>query len=193
MVRAILLVAVSVFVGGCAAPKGNTVEEKRAYALEVRNNALPQLYEKFPDLEDKVKSAAGYLFLSNFAIHPGWATFANGYGVLQDNSSQDVTHMRMFRFGIGPGISVKGAYALVVLENQEALEKLREGAMAFGGFVEACFNFGDFGGSAALEGMAGAGVEAYVWTHTGLGIELTLLGGKVWPKAALNDTTNPEP
>ena len=195
LVKSVLLLPLMILIviaSGCSTPKGATAEEQRAYTLEVREEGLAAFYASDPNLEEKVKAAEGYIFFSNFAMHPGWMTLANGYGVLENNSTKEQTFVRMFRFGIGPGLSFKGVYALVLINNPDTLKKFAEGASALAGFVEACFRFGDFGGSWALEGAFGADVEAYGWTHTGLGIELTFLGGRVWPKAELNKSTAAE-
>ena len=182
----VLLLALGLTVlAGCAAPEGNSPAEKTAYTLSVRDEALGQLYERDPAARDAVSSAAGYVFMSAFAIHPGFLTFANGYGVVQDNQSGKLTYVRLTRFGIGPGIAVKGYYLVATLPTAEAVKMLSEGKWTWGAFAEASFKFGDTGGSANAETFGGP-THAWVWSHTGVALELAAGGGKIYPEDELN-------
>jgi hypothetical protein len=88
-------------VSACASPEGKTPAEKKAYALMVRDGALTQLYARNPETKAKIAAAPGYLFLSGFSVHPGIGTFANAYGIVQNNKTGTQTHVRFSRFGIG--------------------------------------------------------------------------------------------
>ncbi len=169
-------------------PKGDTPEAQRDYTLKVRDEALQELWERKPEVQEKYNAAAGDLFLSNFSFHAGFLTLANGYGVIEDHETKERKYVRMFRFGIGPGLAIKGLYLLALIPDKESLQKVMEGSWAWGGFLEASFKFGDFGGTANLEGAAGP-LEAYSWTHTGFSLELTFLGSKVYLKDALNESS----
>ena len=141
--------------------------------------ALTELFERNPEALAEVESSAGYFFLSGFSLHPGILSFANGYGIAVDNSTGDHTHSRLFRLAIGPGLAVKGYYVVVIAKTPEAFEALEAGPSVWGLLAEASFKFGDFGGSAAAEGLTGD-VSAYLWTHTGFAIEAE--GGWQEPK-----------
>jgi len=169
---------------GCASPEGETVAEKTAYTLMVRDQALKQLYERDPTAKDKLAAAPGYAFLSGFAIHPGFLTFANAYGVIQDNVSGKLVYVRMTRFGIGPGLAVKGYYVVATM-SAEDLAAAAGGEWHMGSFAEASFKFGDTGGSANAESFTTT-IEDWVWTHTGVAIELAAGFGKVYPENDLN-------
>lgn len=132
---------------GCVGPKGETDEEKIAYAHQVRDEALQVFYERHPGLEEDVKSASGYMVFSNFSIHPGMFSYASGYGVLTNNQTQHETHSKWFRLTLGPGIAVKGAYVLVVVNDPELMKKLEDGKWLLFGGAEAALRFGDFGGN----------------------------------------------
>jgi hypothetical protein len=178
------IVALSVL-AGCASPEGKTVAEKTAYTLMVRDEALKQLYERDPTAKDKIATAAGYVFLSGFAIHPGLFTFANAYGVIQDNTTGKLVYIRLTRFGVGPGLAVKGYYVVATLSTPEVLAALEEGQWHVGALAEASFHFGDTGGSAAGETYTNT-VEGWLWTHTGVAIELAAGFGKIYPEDELN-------
>jgi lipid-binding SYLF domain-containing protein len=171
---------------GCAAPEGNTVAEKQAYAVRIRSEALNELYAREPAARSQVETAPGYVFISGFSVHPGVGTVANGYGIVQDNKTGAQRHIRLTRFAIGPGLAVKGYYAVLILGSEEALRSFDESQWYGGGFAEASFRFGDFGGSAAGEAGGGDHVESYLWTHRGVALELAAGGGTVYPEADLN-------
>ena len=172
-------------VTGCSSPEGRTATEQKAYALTVRDEALRELYVRNPEARAKLEAAPGYAFLSGFSLHPGILTFANAYGIVQDNRSAAQTHIRLTRFGIGPGIAVKGYYLVVLLNSDEAVAAATEGRWIGGGIAEASFKFGDFGGSAAAEGSGGE-TEGFLWTHTGVSLELAAGFGKISPEEELN-------
>ena len=96
---------ITALASGCSMPKGYTAEAKREYTLQVRDTALQELWERSPEVQEKYNAAAGDLFLSNFSFHLGWITFANGYGVIEDHATKERKYVRMFRFGIGPGLA----------------------------------------------------------------------------------------
>lgn len=179
-----LVVGLSVL-AGCASPEGKTVAEKTAYTLKVRDEALAQLAVRDPSAQAKIKSSAGYLFMSGFSVHPLFGTFANAYGVLQDNKTGKLTYMRLGRFGLGPGLAVKGYYLVATLPTAEAVTMVAEGKWAFGALAEASFHFGSTGGSAVAE-TAGGLADQWLWTHDGVSLELAGVLGKVYPEDELN-------
>jgi lipid-binding SYLF domain-containing protein len=187
MMRSLPLLALSLaVVTGCASPEGRTAVEKKAYTMNVRDEALAELYAREPQARAQLESAPGYVFMSGFSLHPGILTFANAYGIVQNNKTGQQTHIRLTRMGIGPGIAVKGYYLVVMLNSEEAVKAVEEGRWSGGGLAEASFRFGDFGGSAAAEGLGGGvSTESYLWTHTGLSLELAAVYGKVYPEDEL--------
>src|SRR5262249_26824888 len=82
-------------------PKGASVTEKRAYAKEMRDEALSDLYSRDPSLKPKVRSAAGYAVFSNLATGVFFVSTGQGYGIAHDNRSGKDTYMRMGELGGG--------------------------------------------------------------------------------------------
>jgi hypothetical protein len=178
-------VAALAVLAGCASPEGDTVAEKTAYTLMVRDEALKQLYERDPSAKEKIATAAGYAFLSGFAIHPGFLTFANAYGVIQDNVSGRLVYVRMTRFGIGPGLAVKGYYVVATMNAEDIAKAVGEGEWHIGSLAEASFIFGSTGGSAAAESFTTT-TEDWLWSHTGVALEVAAGFGKVYTEDDLN-------
>ena len=176
MKRAALLATLVVALcAGCVAPKGKTPEEKRASAMQMRDEALTQLYARRPKARAEVESAPGYAVLDGFSIHPGLGTFASGYGVIVDNKTKEVTHQKFWRFGIGPGLAVKTYHVVAIFRDEEIVKKAAEGSWLFGLFAEASLKFGDFGGT--ISGLTDFGsTNFYEWTTTGVALELIVLG-----------------
>lgn len=170
---------------GCASPDGETLAEKQAFTLKKRDVAMAELAVRDPAARAKTEVAIGYLFMSCFSIHPGFGTFANGYGVIHNNRTGRETFIRMTRFGLGPGLAVKGYYVVATLDNLEDVEALEQGTWYVGAFAEASFRFGGTGGSAIGETVRGQN-EVWVWTHTGVSLELAAGGGKYYLDDSMN-------
>jgi hypothetical protein len=181
----LFLVLGAAVLAGCASPDGNTAAEKKAFTLKKRDTIMAELAVRDPSAKAKIDAAPGYLVMSCFGIHPGFGTFANGYGVVQDNKTGKQTFIRMSRFCIGPGIAVKGYYGVITIGSPEMLAAIESGVWYWTAFAEASFHFGQTGGTAAAE-ATGKSSEAWMWTHTGVSLELSAGGGKTWPVEELN-------
>jgi hypothetical protein len=185
--RLLSFAAVSLLLlAGCAAPDGETAAEKQAYTLRIRDEALAELDQRAPEARGTIAAAPGYIFVSGFAIHPGFLTFGNAYGVVQDNRTGEKTFIRLTRFAVGPGIAVKGYYGIVTLANEEAVKEFQAGRWYGVAFADATFHFGDTGGSASAGETAGPSTHAWVWTHTGVSLEVAAGGGKLYPADDVN-------
>lgn len=176
----------------CIGPSGDSIQEKRASALEMRDEALAALYEENPDLKAEIEKSVGYAVFSNFSVHPGLLSFATGYGVLTNKKANRDTHLKWHRLTLGPGIAVKGLYGLAVFHDQDLLENVEDGRWVAGGQAEASFLFGDFGGALELGWDFTRKMDVYYVTHTGVALELELIGiGKVSNAKKLNRSPAP--
>lgn len=181
-----LLAAATILATGCATPDGANAAEKRTYTLDVRKSALDAFYESYPDVKAKANQAAGTMFVSAFSVHPGLLTIANGYGVIENSQTGDRRYIRLNRFGIGPGLAVKGYYLLVIFESETTVQEFFSGAFSGGGFAEASFIFGNTGGCAAGTIPVNEALDAYIWSHTGVSLELTMAGAWITVEDDLN-------
>jgi hypothetical protein len=181
-----LVLGTLLLAAGCASPDGDSPAEKRAYTLRVREEALAELYADEPEARAAIEAAPGYVFMSGFAVHPGILTFGNAYGIVQNNRTGEQSHVRLTRFAIGPGLAVKGYYGVVTLPSEDAVNEFRAGRWYGVAFADASFNFGDFGGTAAVGDTAGPSSQGWLWTHTGVSLEVAAGGGKLYPAEGLN-------
>jgi lipid-binding SYLF domain-containing protein len=192
MIKLLALTSCVLPLAGCLSPSGDSRAEKVASALEMRDHALAALYAENPDLKEEVEKSVGYVVFSNFSVHPGLFSFAKGYGVLTNKKAGRDSHMKWFRLTIGPGIAVKGLYALAVFHDQEVMERFEAGCWTGGGQAEAGFVFGDFGGALEAAWLFNRKVDGYYITHTGVALELELIGiGKVSNNSKLNRPASP--
>ena len=113
-------------------------------------------------------------------------TLANGYGVVEDHRSGEQIHVKMFRMGLGPGLSIKGHHVLAVIKDERLLTEFRTGRWTFGGYAEASFKFGDTGGGVSGIALVGGAMDVYLWTHTGFALEAAFGTARIWPNASLN-------
>ena len=192
----------------CFTPSGSTVPEKRAHILEMRTDALDQLYAANPALRSRIANAAGYGVFSNVGLHLFVLGTGQGYGVVHDNASKRDTYMRMAELGAGFGAGVQDFRAIYVFLDRGSLTTFVERGWEFGADADAALKAGDKGvaaggtadvaaGSAAASATgsaqahggaagAGTGIEIYQLTESGLALQATVAGTKYWKYDELN-------
>ena len=165
------LACAALFSTGCVTPSGETAHERHVHAVRIRDEALEELYARNPESRDVIASSPGYLFSSGGSIHPGLLTFAKGWCIVQDNKTGEQKELTYWRFGIGPGLAIKGNYGVLVADSEEFVAQMMKSGGANGGVLEASLKFGSFGGSATAT-TTPAGLKAvYGWTHTGFALQ----------------------
>ena len=192
--RTISLVLTMIPMAACMSPKGDTAGEKRANALAMRDEAYQKFCERDRHLKEEVERAPGYLVWSGTSLHPGLMSFAAGYMVATDNKTHEVHYRKLFRFGVGPGIALKGYYGLAVIKDEALMHKMMsESSFNLGALAEGSFVFGSFGGSAVADEAFSSEIYSDVYTHTGVALELLIAGAWTWPNKELNEAPAAEP
>jgi lipid-binding SYLF domain-containing protein len=179
----VLLVA-----GGCGA-KGDTAAEKRAYAMDMRDSVLLELYEQKPEAEPKVEDAAGYGVFTNIGSKIFLLATGSGYGVVHDNETGHDTYMKMIEVGGGIGLGIKKYKAVFVFENADAMNTFVDSGWEFGGDADAAAKAGDSGAAADAVGTSGEldGLEIYTFTEAGIALSATAAGTKFYKDDKLNE------
>ena len=149
-------------------------------SLNVRH-AMSMLYQDVPSARKKVDDSVGYAVFDIFSLHPGVFSLASGKGAAIDKANGSQTAMRLLRFGVGPGLAIKGGYLYLVFDDAETFDEFVDGRWGGGVLAECSFRFGGFGGSLVAERAFAGNVVAYYRTHTGLSLELVLAGARFWP------------
>ena len=181
-----LVVLVVVVVAGCSTPKGDTFDEKRAYALQMRENALNELYQKRPITRDKIKNAAGYGVFSNINVNLLLLSTGNGYGVVHDNKTGEEIYMNMRMLGLGLGVGARDFRAVIIFKTPEVLETFVTKGWEWGGHADAAAKSSEKGGAATAAGAFSKEMEIYQFVESGIALQATLAGTKYWKDKDLN-------
>jgi len=170
------LALLSIFILGCVAPKGNTVNDKRNYVLSMKNETLSELYSQRAEAKAKIKKAYGYAVFSNINTNLFLFSSGNGYGVAIDNQNGKKTYMKMNFAGIGPGIGVKDFRAVLIFKNKQRFEEFVNGDWEFGGHADAAAKSNEKGAAAGGEMYIEGDIEIYQITEAGIALQATVAG-----------------
>jgi lipid-binding SYLF domain-containing protein len=157
-------------------------DELKAMAVET----LDKLESLQPGSRKTVQSAYGYAVFSNFGMKILVAGGGSGKGFAQNNSTKEVTYMRMAEVQAGLGMGVKKFKLVWVFANKEAFDSFVNKGWEFGGQGTAQAQAGEKGAGAAGALPVSPGVSLYQITDTGLALELTVKGTKYYKDDGLN-------
>jgi lipid-binding SYLF domain-containing protein len=155
-----------------------TKEEKRAEAQKKADQTLQRLYKAQPSAQAAIKAAAGYAVFNNKGTKILVGGTGSGKGIAVNNTSKQVTYMKMRELQAGLGFGVKKFSVIFVFENKKALDDFINGGWEAGGQTTAAAKSGDSGGSLQGAVAGGPGVWVYQMTDKGLALELTVKGTK---------------
>ena len=155
-----------------------TKEEKQAEARKKAEETLQRLYKAQPSAQAAIKKAAGYAVFNNRGAKILVGGTGSGKGLAVDNSTKQVTYMKMRELQAGLGMGVKKFSVVFVFDNQKALDDFVNGGWDAGGQTTAAAKTGDGGGSLQGAVAGGPGVWVYQMTDKGLALELTVKGTK---------------
>ncbi len=181
--RTILIVSVAAMglSSGCAVPRGKTVLEKQQYVREMRGGTLAVLYRYRPDLEERIRDAAGYGVFSNVNIHLLMLATGHGYGVVVDNSDDTETFMRMAEVGAGIGAGLKDLRAVFVFHTEEVMETFTTKGWSFASQAQAAAKSDEKGvGVGVAADVHSRGIEIYRLPKSGVAFHATLAGTRYW-------------
>ena len=161
-------------------------EKKRTEILEMRTEALAQLYENHPEAKGMVKKAAGYAVFNNGGINLIFLSAGSGKGVAHDNKTGKNTFMRMATGGVGIGLGIKDYRAVMIFHKRSAFDNFIEHGWDFSGQADAAATLDDAGGEVNAADTVVGGVTVYQMTVKGLALQATLQGTKYWKSKKLN-------
>jgi len=178
----------SVLFGGCVLPGGKTVDEKRTYAQNMRDEALNELYTARPEAKAKIEKAAGYGVFSNVGSKIFALSTGNGYGVVRDKGTGRDSYMKMLEVGGGIGLGIKRYRAVFIFHDATALHRFIADGWEFGGDADAAAKAGDTGANVGAQATSGElnGLEVYTFTDTGIALSATVAATKYYPYDELN-------
>ena len=197
---------------GCAAPRVETSEDKRACVRRMRDEALEALCRGRPELRSGVEKAAGYGFFSTVGIKVPLVEGGHGYGLVTDNGTGRETYTRMAQVGVRFGYGLDDFRAVFVFKDRGMLETFVEKGWDFGWSAETWLVADESGASAGGQtpdgaaGSAAAGggangvagkagesqeslghpIDVYVFTRKGIILKHRVAGMKCWKDGVLN-------
>jgi lipid-binding SYLF domain-containing protein len=181
-----LALALALLLAGCAAPKGESVQAKRNYVQQMKNETLNKLYKEAPEARQKVANAPGYAVFSSINTNLFVLSSSSGYGVCVDKAGGRNTYMKMMQVGVGPGLGVKDYRAVFIFRNREVLKQFVEKGWEFGGHADAAAKSGEKGGAVGGQASFETDMEIYTLTEAGVALQATLAGTKYWLDKELN-------
>lgn len=184
--RASFVALISIFLVSCATTKGVTKQDQRAYALNMKNETLDQLYKEKPETRDMIKKAAGYGVFSNIGSYLLFIGTGGGYGVVIDNSTGKQTYMKMAHVGAGLGVGIKDFKAVFIFKNKKVLNDFIEKGWKFGGQADVALKSGEKGIATGGEVYIGGDIIIYQITEAGVALQATVGGTKYWKDKDLN-------
>ena len=171
---------VLVLVAGCMSPGGDTAEEKRQAARQMRAETLAELYRVHPFAKAQIERAAGTGVFSNIGVNLFLLSTASGWGIVRDLATGRDTHMKMYSAGIGPGLGVKDFRGIFVFTSKAALEGFIEDGWDASAQADAAAKSADKGGAWAGAVDVAPGIKLYQLTQHGLALQATIQGTKFW-------------
>jgi len=164
----------------CVSPSGGSTEARRSDVLAMRSETLTELYRLVPDARNEIDTSEGFAVFTNVGVHIIFASTGNGYGVVENNSSGELTYMRMITGGIGLGLGVKDFRGIFVFTERRALDRFVTHGWDFGAQADVAAKSGDRGGAFSGAFDIAQGIKLYQITESGLALQATVQGTKYW-------------
>lgn len=181
------LLIVFIFVSACARPKGDTLEEKRSYVQQMKNDALEDLYVEKPYAKELIDKASGYAVFSSFNTQLLVVGTGNGYGVAVDNSTRDNIYMRMAEGGVGLGVALKDFREVIVFNNKDVFNEFVTEGWSYGAQGDAAAKYKDDGGSTSGEVSLNSDIVVFQMTKDGIALRASFGAAKFWIDDELNN------
>jgi hypothetical protein len=135
-------------------------QEKRDFLVELEQETLAELVERYPDAEAEIDSAVGYAVFSNKVAKIPMVGAGEGIGFVFDRTSGDRTFLKVGRLDLGGGLGVREYRLVVLFFDEKKLMELASGKLELGAGVEAGAKDKDVGTGAG--GIAGSRKKTHV-------------------------------
>jgi len=167
--RFLPLLIVLFLVEACTSIPVDQRADKRTQLDKEADQTIADMLEQDPGIQQELEEAAGYFVsrvsAANLAIVGG----GQGMGVLVDRQSGDRTYMNVKRFDLGAGLGVRYYRVLLIVDDQDKLEAIRDG-WTFRG-VASDVAAGTAGSEATSQ--AGQGFSVHIQSELGASVAAT--------------------
>ena len=126
--------------------KKKSPTEKRNEIESERTEILEKLFEKHPELKERVADAPGYGTFNALNVNLLVLSTARGTGVVLDNVSREKTYMKLTSIGGGIGAGVKDLSALIIFNDHETLQEFISSGWHFSAQADAVAKSDEKGG-----------------------------------------------
>jgi len=164
---------------------GRDVHDRLTSILKMEQNVLTQLYALKPEVKKQIETSPGYAVFSSANVNILLISFGAGYGVLENNMTQQRIYMKMGEAGVGPGLGIKDFRAVFVFHSVEIMNSFVEEGWSLGAYIDATAKIDEQGG-AAVGSVTIGDLTVYEMTQSGLTLQATLKATKYWKDDSLN-------
>lgn len=155
MRKILIYLTAALLVAGCSTLSTEEQQLKRGELDKMAEQAVAALIEKEPGLRERIDSCKGYLVADMKLTKVPIVGAGGGEGVFIDRVNNERKYIEVGRFDIGGGWGARAYKALLVIETDEVLKRLNDGAWEFAAGVEAS------AGSAAADGSSSGMNQGY--------------------------------
>jgi len=173
--------------GGCASARGGSAAEKRQYVLQMRDQALADLYAQRPEARAVVEGSPGYGVFSNVGAQIIFVSSDHGFGVVTKRAGGTPTFMSMAGLGAGLGVGARDVRAVFVFRDEETLEKFISEGWEWGAHGAATAKYAKDGGEAEAVDSFEKDVIVYQFTENGIMAGGFVRGTKYWRDKELSE------
>jgi len=174
----------------CAAPAGDTREQKRAAVRTMRTDALAQLYSEVPSARAVVDGAVGYAVFSSISTKVFVVASGRGYGIARNKATGADTYMRMMELGGGVGFGLKDIRTIMAFQTKAAWQNFVENGIELGGDADVALKSGEQGGSVNMTenvlSLTTGDVRVFQVTKAGAAAAATVTAAKYYVDDELN-------
>lgn len=117
---------------GILGPKGDDNSQKQQNIQNESTDMLAELYANNPALKQTIANAAGYATFKKTDIHLFLVASGNGYGMLKDNSTGQITYMDVASLGGGIGLGVKDLRVVFIFTDPAVMQQFLSQGWQFG-------------------------------------------------------------
>jgi hypothetical protein len=166
----VILIATVSVIAGCSTMTASEKEQKRSGLDAMAQAAITNLVEQNPVIQEELDKSLAYAVADMKLTKIPIVGAGGGEGVLVDKHSQQRIYFTVSRFDLGGGWGVRAYKALLVVESQEVLDRLKDGTWEFQAGAEAS------AGSASAEGSSSnlnKGFTMHVLSEAGASVTVT--------------------
>lgn len=142
------MLSVVFVLSGCSTMSADERDEKRSSIDAMAEDAIAGLIERDSKVQSEIDASLGYAVANMKLTKVPIVGAGGGEGVLIDKNTQQRTYFNVTRLDVGGGWGARSYKVLLVIEDQQILDRFKSGAWEFQAGAEAS------AGTASAEGSS---------------------------------------